>query len=77
MNTLATRMTIRTANFHVNNPPSISKYEAFAGFKSRSIAPPSVPDGQIYLQNPGTGVFCNIYARGISTTRQTRSTYLN
>ena len=46
-------MISRITNFLVNRMPSMLKKSGFVG--RRPMAPSSVPAGQIYLQNPGSG----------------------
>ena len=51
-------MIIMMTNFLVNIGPSIENHAGFLG--SMPIATSKVPAGQMYLQNPGTGIPCSI-----------------
>ena len=67
---------INNTNFHVNKLPNIWKKSTLLGFDNKNIAPNDVPDGQIYLQNAGSGIDCIPYIIGNAITNTINNTYL-
>ena len=63
-------------NLRVKRMLRMENLPALTGFASKPIAPSNVPAGQMYLQNPGTGYCCKLYASGIMTTNTASRTYL-
>ena len=64
-------------NFRVKRMPSIENLPLLTGLDRRPMAPSNVPAGQMYLQNPGTGMPCATpYHSGTATANTPRMMYL-
>ena len=71
-------ITVKITNLRVKRTPSMPKSPVLLGLESSATAPPKVPAGQMYLQNPGTGISCfTPYQSGIATTNTASTTYFS
>ena len=71
----AVKMSTMMINLRVNRMFRMENFSAFTGLASRPIAPSNVPAGQMYLQKPGTGKRCTLYASGMPIANTPRMTY--
>ena len=66
---------INNINFQEKIIFKIESILALLGFDNNDTAPSTIPAGQIYLQNAGSGMFAYIYITGRMITNTTRITY--